>query len=136
MVLTTPVKMQAYSPQKMHIYSCMRTYATVQKLLVWKVLRTYFESCIVQTVVCCSLLPPILLSRPNLSPDAVRSRNPSKSTLAHDAIAAAVLHKHHSIIRVGVDRIQSVCRLHSRLAADLILNKVLFSPWFLRGLLI
>ena len=33
MVLTTPVKMHAYSPQKMHKHSCMRAYATVQKLL-------------------------------------------------------------------------------------------------------
>jgi len=61
--------------------------------LPWKLLRTYLESCasIVQTVVCRPLLLPLLLSRPNLSPDAVRSRNPSKSTLAHDAVAAAVL---------------------------------------------
>jgi len=27
--------------------------------------------------------------------------NTSKSTLAHDAVAASVLHKHHSIIRIG-----------------------------------
>jgi len=47
------------------------------------------------------LLPAQLLSRPNLSPDAVRSRNLSKSTLAHDAVAAAVSHKHLSVIRVG-----------------------------------
>ena len=33
MVLTTLVAMHAYSPQKMHMHSCMRAYATVQKLL-------------------------------------------------------------------------------------------------------
>ena len=48
--------------------------------------------------------------------DVVRSRNPSKSTLAHDAVATAVLHKHHLIIRVGAGLIQFVCRSHLRLA--------------------
>jgi len=76
-----------------------------------------------------SRLPPAqppaqLLSRPNPLPDAVRSGNPSKSTLAHDAVAAAVSHKHHSIICVGAGLIRS----HLRLAAEFILNKVLFSP--------
>jgi len=33
MVLTTPLEMHAYSPQKMHMHSCMRAYATVQNLL-------------------------------------------------------------------------------------------------------
>jgi len=33
MVLTTPVEMHAYSPQKMHMHSGMRAYATMQKLL-------------------------------------------------------------------------------------------------------
>jgi len=60
----------------------------------------------------------------------VRSRNLSKSTVAHDAVAAAVLHKHHSIIHVGAGLIQFVYGAHSRLAADLILNKYPFSPWF------
>jgi len=43
----------------------------------------------------------LLLSRKNQLPDAVRSRNPSKFTLAHGAVVAAVSHKHLSIIRVG-----------------------------------
>jgi len=88
----------------------MRAHATVYKTsLPWKLLRTYFESCasIVQDVVCRLFLPPLLLSRPNPSPDAVHSRNPSKSTLAHDAVAAAV-YKNHSIIRVGAGLIQFV----------------------------
>ena len=33
MVLTTPVEIHAYSPWKMHMSSCMRDYATMQKLL-------------------------------------------------------------------------------------------------------
>jgi len=78
-----------------------------------------------------SRLPPALLpARRNESPDAVRSKNPSKSTLAHDEVAAAVSHKHHSIIRVGAGLIQFVYGSHSRLAADLTLDKVLFSPWY------
>ena len=63
-------------------------------------------------------MPPALLpARRNLSPDAVRSRNPSKSTLAHDAVAAAVSHKHYLIIRVGAGLIQFVYGSHSCLAA-------------------
>jgi len=95
----------------------------------WKLLRTYVKSCasIVQAVVCRLLLPPILLSRPNPSHDADWSRNPSKSTLAHDAVQVS---KHHSIICVVAGLIQFVYGSHSRLVADL---KVLFSPWFWGG---
>jgi len=45
-------------------------------------------------------------------------------------MAAAVSHKHHSIIRVGAGLIQFVFDSHSRLASDLILHISLFSPWF------
>jgi len=60
--------------------------------LPWKLLQTCLQSCasIVQAVVWRQLLPPLLLPRINPSPDAVRSWNLSKSTLAHDAVAAAV----------------------------------------------
>jgi len=97
--------------------------------LPWKLLRTYLESCasIVQAVVCCPLLPPLLLSPTNPSPDVVGSRNPSKSTLAQDAVPAAVLHKHHSIIRVGAGLIQFVYGSYSHLAADLIPKKAIFA---------
>ena len=98
-VLTTPVEMHT-------TLSAKNTYALVharicncaEASLPWKRLRTYLESCtsIVQAVVCRPLLPPVLLSRPNPSPDAVCSRNPSKSMLAHDAVGATLLHKHHS----------------------------------------
>jgi len=62
----------------------------------------------------CRLPPTVLLSRRKQSPDVVGSRNPSKSRLAHDAVAAAVSHKHHSIIRVGAGLIQFVHGLHSK----------------------
>jgi len=78
--------------------------------------------------------PAQLLSRPNPSPDAVHSRNPSKSTLTHDAVAAAVSHKHHSIIRVGADLIQFVYCSHSRLAADLIFHTKFYFRHDFRGL--
>jgi len=80
------------------------------------------------------LLPAQLLSRPNLSPDAVRSRNLSKSTLAHDAVAAAVSHKHLSVIRVGAGLIQFVYGSHWRLAANLILYTRLYLHHFFHGL--
>jgi len=47
-----------------------------------------------------------------------------------------VSHKHHLIIRVGAGLIQFVNKLHSRLATELTLDKVDFSPWFSRAFLI
>jgi len=44
-----------------------------------------------------------------------------------------VLHKHHRIIRVGAGLIQFVYGSHSRMAADLTLDKNLFSQPFLTG---
>jgi len=63
------------------------------------------------------LRPPALLP-PSCSPvlDAARFKNPSKSTPAHVAVAAAVLHKHHLIIRVGAGLIQFVCGSRSHFA--------------------
>jgi len=80
----------------------------------------------------CLLPPALLLARRKQSPDAERSRNPSKSTLAQDAVAAAVLHKHHSIIRVGAGLIQFVYRSHSRLATEATCSKNPFLPSFAR----
>jgi len=99
--------------------------------LPWKLLRTYLESCasIVQAVVC-RPLPPLLLSRLNPSPDAVRSRNPSKSTLVHDAVAAVVLHKHQTIIRVGAGLIQFVHGSHSHFVTGVTSSRILFWPFF------
>jgi len=44
--------------------------------------------------------------------------------LAHDAVAAAVSHKHHLVIRVGAVLIQFVYGSHSCLAADLTVRKI------------
>jgi len=63
----------------------------------------------------------------------VRLRNPIKSTLAHDAVAAVVLHEHHLIIRVGAGLIQFVYGSHSRMAVDLTLDKNLFPLPFSRA---
>jgi len=63
-------------------------------------------------------------------------RNPSKTTLAHDAVAAVVLHKHRLIIRFGAGLIQFVYGSHSRMTADLTLYKNLFSQPFSRGFLL
>ena len=130
----------------MHMHTCI--YISLQLVharlcngaaasLPWKLLRTYFESCanIVQAVV--SAHPPAPSSSwpPSCWPVArhVRLRNPIRSTLAHDAVAAVVLHKHHLIIRVGAGLIQFVYGSHSRLAADLTLDKNLFPLPFSRA---
>jgi len=76
--------------------------------------------------------PAQLLSWPNPSPDAVRSRNPSKSMLAHDAVAAAELHKHYSIICVGAGLIQFVYGSRSPLATELTHHRNSYSPFFAR----
>jgi len=118
------------SPQLVHARLCNGAAAS----LPWKLLRTYLESCanIVQAVVSAHPPAPSSSRPPSCWPVArpVRLRNPSKSTLAHDAVAAVVLHKHHLIIRVGAGLIQFVYGSHSRLAADLTLDKNLFSLLF------
>ena len=121
------------SPQLVHARLCNGAAAS----LPWKLLRTYLESCanIVQAVVSAHPPAPSSSRQPSCWPVArhARLRNPIKSTLAHDAVAAVVLHKHHLIIRVGAGLIQFVYGSHSRLAADLTLDKNLFSLPFLRG---
>jgi len=100
MVLTTPIEMHAYSPQKMQIRPRMRAHATVQK--------SYCELILTLAQASYRLLfaTRLLLSGRNQLCDAVRSRNPSKSTLAHDVVVAAVSHKHNSIICVGAGLIR------------------------------
>jgi len=106
--------------------------------LPWKLLRTYLESCanIVQAFVSARPLAPSSSRHPSCwhVVQPVRLRNPSKSTLAHhdDAVAAVVLHKHHLIIHVGAGLIQVVYGSHSRMVADLTLDKNLFSQPFSR----
>jgi len=121
------------SPQLVHARLCNGAAAS----LPWKLLRTYLESCanIVQVVVSTHPPAPSSSRQPSCWPVArhVRLRIPIKSTLAHDAVAAVELHKHHLIIRVGAGLIQFVYGSHSRLAADLTLDKNLFSLPFSWG---
>ena len=120
------------SPQKMHMHSCMRAYARVQKLLCH---RGYCKLTLSLARASCRLsFAARFFALPTVSTkpvaDAVRSRNLSKSTPALDAVTAAVSHKHHSIICVGAGLIQFVYGLKSRLAMQLICQRILFSPWF------
>jgi len=115
----------------MHMDSCMRVYSTVQQLLCH---ASYCEHILSLVRTSCRLL---FTARPTARPlagnplrDVVRSRNPSKSTLAYDAVATAVLHKHHLIIRVGAGLIQFVYRSHLRLATEVTRNRNAFSPFF------
>jgi len=117
----------------MHMDSCMRAYSTVQQLLCH---GTYCELILSLARTSCRLLFTV---RPTARPlagnplrDAVRSRNPSKSTLAHDTVAIAVLHKYHPIIRVDAGLIQFVYRSHLRLATEATRNRNAFSPFFAR----
>jgi len=128
----------SHSQQEFHMHPWhTRPCNSAETSLPWKVLRTYFESCasILQAVVCRPLLPLLLLSLPTPSPNTVRSRNPSKFMLSHDAVTAAVSQKHHSIICVGAGLIQFVYGSHLRLATELIDQRILFLPWFSRAFL-
>ena len=110
--------------------------------LPWKLLRTYLESCasIVQAAVCRpprywpanSVAHPSVRSGAAPPPNDVHSRNHPKSTPAHNSVAAAVSHKHHSIIRVGAGLIQFVYGRTCSSAADVISNENLFPPFFPR----
>jgi len=121
------------SPQLVHARLCNGAAAS----LPWNLLRTYLESCanIMQAAVSAHPPAPSSSRPPSCWPVArhFRLRNPIKSTLAHYAVAAVVLHKHHLIIRVGAGLIQFVCGSHSRLAADLTLDKNQFSLPFSQG---
>jgi len=75
-----------------------------------------------------ALLLPALL--PAIRQLTLFTKNPSKSTLAHDVVAAAVLHKHHLIIRVGAGLVQFVYVSHSRWATGVTSSKILFLPSF------
>jgi len=120
------------SPQLVHARLCNGAAAS----LPWKLMRTYLESCanIVQAVI--SARPPASSSsRPPCWPVArpVRLRNVSKSTQAHDAVAAVVLHKHHLIICVGAGLIQLVYGPHSCMATGLPLSKKIYFRSHFRG---
>ena len=97
------------------MHSCMRAYAAVQQLLCH---GSYCELIMSLVRTSCRLSfaarpPAARPSADNPSPDAVRFKN---LTLAHDAVATAVLHKHHPIIRICAGLIQFVYRSRSHLA--------------------
>jgi len=115
----------------------MRACATVQQLPCH---GSYCELILSLARTSCRLsFPPALL--PLVEPAALllarcptcSLRNMSKSTLAHDAVAAVVLHKHHLIIRVGAGLIQFVYGSHSRMAADLTLDTKIYFCSHFRG---
>jgi len=135
MMFTTPVKV---THLRMHGYNnCQKSMHTLRKQRIctracapMQRCRSYFAMKAIANLsrvlrehrTGCRLPPALLPVRQNQWPDAVRSRNSSKSTLAHDAVAAALSRKHHSIIRVGAGLIQFVyffalalgCRPHPR----------------------
>ena len=116
-----------YAYTHMYIYiSTTRACAPVQRCssflameaianLSW-VLREHRADCRFRPPSCPFVEPAALLLASCPTPSSslpsscwpVRLRNPFKSTLAHDAVAAVVLHKHHLIIRVGAGLIQFV----------------------------
>jgi len=113
--------------KKMYMDSCIRAYSTVQHLLCH---GDYYELILSLAQTSCSLL---FTARPtarplpgNPLPDVVRSRNSFKSTPAHDAVATAVLHKHHLIIHVGTGLIQFVYRSHLRWSRRLPVTEMYF----------
>jgi len=114
--------------KKMHMDSCVRAYSIVQQLLCH---GGYCELILSLARTSCRLLFTARPTAPSLAAlrDAVRSRNPFKSTLAHDAVATAVLHKHHLIICVGAGLIQFVYRSRLRLATEATRNRNAFSPF-------
>ena len=87
---------------------CIHAYSTVQQLLCH---GSYCELILSLARTSCRLLftaHPTSFLACNPWRNAVRSRNPSKFTLAHDVVTTAVLHKHHPNIRVGTGLIQFV----------------------------
>jgi len=129
---TTPVYAYRLCAKNAYGLVYARLFNCAAASLPRRLLRTYLESCanIVHAVVCC---PPYRLPSCRQSvARRVRSRSPSKSTLAHDAVATAVLNKHHPIIRIGAGLIQFVYRSHLRLATEATRNRNAFSSFFAR----
>jgi len=103
---TTPVNACQLCGKNAYGLVYARLFNCASPSLPRRLLRTYLESCanIVQAVV---YRPPSC--RQSVA-RRVRSRNPFKSTLAHDVVATAVLHKHYPIVRFGTGLIQFVYR--------------------------
>ena len=127
----------------MHLHPCMRAYATVQKLLchgnycelILSPVRASFKqpsAARPATGPTNSVAHPSVRGGAAPPPNDVRSRNHPKSTPAHDSVAAAVSHKHHSIIRVGAGLIQFVYGRTCSSAAKVIPTNFYFRHFFPR----
>ena len=115
----------------MHTDSCMRAYATVQKLLCHGsycelLLSLARASCRMSfaTRPCCPSCCLNQTRRPTLFAQEIHP-NPCQ-------LMTVVSHKHDSIIRVGAGLIQFVYKSHSGLATEATRNKNPFSPSFAR----
>jgi len=74
--------------------------------------------------------PPKRPRRCSAAAEQCPLKNRPKSTPAHGSVAAAVSHKHHSIIRVGAGLIQFVHGRTCGSAAKVIPKEFLFPPFF------
>eukprot|EP00277_Geminigera_cryophila_P013770 CAMPEP_0179462660 /NCGR_PEP_ID=MMETSP0799-20121207/44951_1 /TAXON_ID=46947 /ORGANISM="Geminigera cryophila, Strain CCMP2564" /LENGTH=126 /DNA_ID=CAMNT_0021265615 /DNA_START=313 /DNA_END=690 /DNA_ORIENTATION=- len=72
---------------------------------------------------------PPKYSQPAVLPKRRSLKNRPKSTPAHGSVAAAVSHKHHSIIRVGAGLLPFVHALYLHLGREAICIKNLFRPF-------
>jgi len=120
------------SAKNAHALVHARLYNGTEASLPWKLLLTYLEFCasIVQAVVC---RPPSSLSQRNQSPDAVRSKEPCKSTLTWSPLQPEC---RISIIRsfVLVQASSSLSMGCSRsVATELTHHRDLFTPFFSRA---
>ena len=118
----------------MHLHPCMRAHVTVQKLLC------HGNHCeLILSLVRAPCRLSFAVSTTAVSTKSVARRCSLKKSVQIHASSwrgrrcAAVSHKDHSFIRVGAGLIQFVYGSHSRLAADLILHKILFPPFFSRA---
>jgi len=96
--------MYIYIPQLVHARLCNDAAVSLSWKLL-RVLREHRAGCHFRPPSCPFVEPASLLLA---VAQPVRLRNTSKSTLAHDAVAAVLLHKHHLTIRVGAGLIQFV----------------------------
>jgi len=115
--------------------SCMRAYATVQKLICLKTIANLSSLVRASCRLSLAARPTAVSTKPVVRRCLLKKSvqiiwTDFLSTLAHDAVAAAVLHKHHSIIRVGAGLIQFVYGSHSLWATGITSSRILFWPFF------
>ena len=120
-----------------HVYiylhnSCMRACATVQQLPCH---GSYCELILSPARASCrqsfAARPPAGSTK-SVAWRCLLKKSVQIHASSYDTVAAAVLHKHRLIIRVGVGLIQFVCRSHSRLAMEFTCHRKAFPPFFAR----